>query len=175
MLFGSIGLLKSHHESVWLTAGAVRHHSPPTLLLCMKRNSLKPSNLTMSSATRSVRICPTQRMHWNDVLGESVEGSRALLVPWVLPCMLWRSAEFSGMSFRPGWRECAGGSSSSRMQHWRPLLSPRVHFLVCQWAGYTQGGQGIQGAVWVHHHVDNWSKQTFNMSIIDGKVSSSTK
>lgn len=87
-------------------------------------------------------------------------GSRALTEPLFSLCHLCvvlRFAGFSGLSLWPG--ECAGGSSNFRVQHRRPLLSPGARLLVSQRTGHAHIGQGIQGAIRVHHHVNYCPKR----------------
>ena len=58
------------------------------------------------------------------------------------------------------------------MQHRRPLLRPGADLLVRQRAGQAQIGQGVQGAVWVHHHVDycqSGAEQTLEISTVEFK------
>lgn len=152
LLFGSVGLGKSYHESVWLTAGAV---SCVKLNVCLTSHTLLPR--ASGVRHKGLFMSNIRDAFWIMSSVYQLKDLELFLRPWISQChfcRVRRSTGFSGLSFRPGGWECAGGSSSSRVQHRCPLLCPGVDLLISQRAGQAQIGQGIQGAIWVHHHVN---------------------
>lgn len=128
----------------WLTAAAVR---------LSHWKGIIPLSLP-SVWTHSFRIYPALWTVMHSVLHVSAEGSGALCFSLCQLSTVWGSTEFSARALRPGGSECAGGGSSSRLQRCWPRLSPRT-LQVSEGAGQAQAGQGIQGAVRVHHHVND--------------------